>query len=293
MENGMSIQHVGMVLDARDERLSGTRKLVLIALANRTDTSGKCFPAQDLIASECGIEVRTVSDHLKALEADGFISRKTQHLGRGNGSRTLYTLHLDLLRNASEKIAGANNAHAINDVCTSDLPRVTNHQEPSITEAKASVVRTLEQKPNLQKGKGKVRGAARGARLSESWTPTPKDYAFASSHNLTREEINREADRFRNYWCSATGPNAIKLDWHRTWQNWLIGDYGIVTKRAARQTSGAKPSGQSRGGGMVAAGLRAISEARGYGQPLPPERDMGTGYDLDGDTLRIAGGGQG
>lgn len=256
MGNGMSIQHVGLVLDARDERLAGTRKLVLIALANRTDAAGKCFPTQDLIASECGIEVRTVSDHLKALEADGFIARKTQHLGRGNGSRTVYTLHLDLLRNAPEKIAGANNAHAINDVCTGSLPRVTNRQEPSVTEAKASVVHTLEQKPNPQKGKGKVRGAARGSRLSEDWAPTVADYAFASKHNLTREEINREADRFRNYWCSATGKNAAKLDWHRTWQNWLTGDYGIVTKRASA-------SNASRNGGRLEAFDRLADKLQG------------------------------
>jgi hypothetical protein len=41
---------------------------------------------------------------------------------------------------------------------------------------------------------------------------------------------------------------------------------------------------------MVAAGLRAISEARGYGEQVPERgRDMGAGYDLDGDALRIAG----
>jgi hypothetical protein len=109
--------------------------------------------------------------------------------------------------------------------------------ELEVTTAKAVVAHTAIEQPNPQRGKGKVRGAARGARLSESWTPTLKDYAFAAKHNLTREEINREADKFRNHWTAATGKGSVKLDGEAAWRNWLIGDYGIVTKRAA-----AKPS---------------------------------------------------
>jgi uncharacterized protein YdaU (DUF1376 family) len=105
------------------------------------------------------------------------------------------------------------------------------------TTANAVVAHIHPEQTNTQKGKGKVRGAARGSRLSESWTPTLKDYAFAAKHNLTREEINREADKFRNHWTAATGKGSVKLDWEAAWRNWLIGDYGIVTKRAA-----AKPS---------------------------------------------------
>tara|TARA_R110002020_G_scaffold266625_1_gene481665 strand:+ start:77 stop:931 length:855 start_codon:yes stop_codon:yes gene_type:complete len=127
----MSIQHVASVLDCRDTRMTGTRKLVLITLANRSDEKGKCWPSQDLIAGECGISVRAVSDHLKALEADGFITRKTQHLGKGNGSRTTYTLHLDELKVAPEDFADAEVAPASFVGCTGSTPRVTNLQEPT------------------------------------------------------------------------------------------------------------------------------------------------------------------
>ena len=127
----MSIQHVSAVLEARDERLTGTRKLVLIALANRTDEDCRCWPSQERLAGECGISVRALSDHLKALEDDGFITRETQHLGRGNGSRTAYTLQLQALKNAPEKIAPAEIAPAISVECTGSRPRVTNHQQPS------------------------------------------------------------------------------------------------------------------------------------------------------------------
>ena len=111
--------------------------------------------------------------------------------------------------------------------------------EPEVsTTANAVVTLTIPEQPNPQKGKGKVRGVARGSRLPESWNPTPKDYAFAAKHNLTREEINREADKFRNHWTSATGKGSVKLDWEAAWRNWLIGDYGIVTKRASASNAG-------------------------------------------------------
>ena len=114
----MSIQHVAAVLDARDDRLTGSRKLVLVTLANRTNEHGKCWPSQQLLADECGISIRAIADHLKALEADGFVVRSTQHLGKGNGSRTTYTLHLAALKVAPAEIAGAEVAHATFDSCT-------------------------------------------------------------------------------------------------------------------------------------------------------------------------------
>lgn len=122
------------------------------------------------------------------------------------------------------------------------------------------------------------KSSARGSRLPQSWAPTPKDYAFASSQGLTGQEINNEADRFRDYWIAATGRNATKLDWEATWRNW------IRNRRPAGKASGAQSAGQPRGGGLVAAGLRDISQSRGYGQQVPEEWGMGAGYVIDGQA---------
>lgn len=134
----MSIQHVGAVLDNRDERLTGTRKLVLITLANRSDAMGACWPSQGLIAAECGIKERAVRDHLKALEADGFVSRQTKHRGQGKGSRTTYRLNLNGLGFAPAKSAGTNLgeendfAPADSVTCTGSRVPITNLQEPTL-----------------------------------------------------------------------------------------------------------------------------------------------------------------
>jgi uncharacterized protein YdaU (DUF1376 family) len=142
------------------------------------------------------------------------------------------------------KSAGAKGGKAkalkTNDIAPSNATPMLKQPEPEpepLSTTDKSVVSAQAQNPPESKSTGKVRGAARGKRIDPNWQPTPKDYAFASSHKLTREEINREADRFRNYWLAASGRNAAKLDWEATWRNWLTGEFGIVTKRAA-----AKPS---------------------------------------------------
>jgi hypothetical protein len=292
----MSIQVISAVLNCRDPELTSSRRMVLVSLANYAGEDGHAWPSQKLVSEESGCGIRSLKDHLKWLEENGFIRRDTKNLGQGKGSRTSYYVDLKRLArtppDANAQIAGANNARANSVSLGGGIPHFTNRQEPSLVTTDKSVVSAQATNPPESKSTGKVRSAARGKRIDPNWQPTPKDYAFASSHKLTREEINREADRFRNYWLAAAGRNAVKCDWEATWRNWLTGEHGIVTKRSAGQAVGTQPGGQSRGGGMVAAGLRAIRETRGYGEPVPEERDMGTGYDIDGDALRIAGSGK-
>lgn len=90
----MSVQHLSAVMDMRRDDLTGTRKFVLLCLANRADADDKCWPSQQLIADEVGITVRAVATHLAALEEMGLISRTTEHHGQGRGSSTTYRMHL-------------------------------------------------------------------------------------------------------------------------------------------------------------------------------------------------------
>jgi len=275
----MSIQHVAAVLDARDDRITGTRKLVLITLANRTNEHGKCWPGQELLAGECGISVRALADHLKALESEGFIKRSTQHLGKGNGSRTTYTLHLAMLKVAPEEIAGAEVAPASFVGCTGSTPHVTNRQEPTVSNSdELDLGPTPSEQP---KKKSAPRGSARGSRISQSWAPTPNDYAFAEKQGLNREEINHEHGQFRDHWISASGKGAAKLDWSAAWRTWIRNTVKWRAERAAKAAARPNTAGQSRGGGLVAAGLRSIGEARGYGEPLPEGGGLGAGYVID------------
>lgn len=237
----MSVQHIAAILDCRDPRLAACRKFVLVALANRTDEDGRCWPSQSRLAAECGITTRALSAHLKSLEDDGFITRDTVHKGQGMGSRTTYTLHLSALKGAPENFAPANFAPEKNVVCTGSLLPVTNPQEPSISQSMASA-------PEPERKNGSRLPAS--WELTEPWREEARQAAFKAKQPISEDEISNEADKFRDYWCGQPGSKGRKLDWLGTWRNWI--------RRAAPEIVRAR----SRAGNTT--GQRT---GNGYGKP--------------------------
>lgn len=285
----MSIHVISAVLNCRDPELTSSRRMVLVCLANYAGEDGHSWPSQQLIADESGCGIRSVKDHLKWLEENGFMIRKTKSLGQGNGSRTSYHIMLPRLSrtpvDARAEIAGANIARAKSRNCEGSIPPLTNRQEPSITTANAVVVRVSAPPPIAEQPKraAQPRSSARGSRIPSNWTPTVTDYAFASSEGLTREEINREADKFRDYWTAASGRNACKLDWQATWRNWIRSDL--------RKRPGARNAG-SNGRGADAFDRLAERLSGGAARPDAWQHDdPGTadGYVIDVSPARLAG----
>lgn len=52
--------------------------------------------------------------------------------------------------------------------------------------------------------------------------------------------IETEAIKFRNHWTSKTGKDATKLDWSRTWQNWVLN--ARIPNGHAKPDEGYKPT---------------------------------------------------
>lgn len=78
---------------------------------------------------------------------------------------------------------------------------------------------TLEAVPS---GTASKSGAAkRGARISEDFSVTPDMVEWARTR-CPAVNGRRETEKFVNYWMSASGANACKRDWKRTWQNWMM-----------------------------------------------------------------------
>lgn len=61
----------------------------------------------------------------------------------------------------------------------------------------------------------------RGCRLPEDWVLSKELGDWALSEGWPEETVRLEAEKFRDYWHSATGRNATKLDWAATWRNWM------------------------------------------------------------------------
>lgn len=232
-----------------DDWLSGTQSLtleergVLITLVALTATAGEA-PAYDVerLARRLGC---TRAKTIKLMNALCETGKITIEDGRIYQARALKETK-KAQENSEKQTKIANARWAKSDAKTNEnkpsadataLPRECQPEpEPELDTignpivVHASVPTLIPEQP---KRAGSPKSGARGSRIPSNWTPTPKDYAFAAKHNLTREEINREADKFRNHWTAATGKGSVKLDWEAAWRNWLIGDYGIVTKRAS------------------------------------------------------------
>lgn len=69
------------------------------------------------------------------------------------------------------------------------------------------------------KQKGKKAAGAKGTRIPADWEP---DSVYAKSKGMVDQEIDREAEKFRNYWAARPGQGGVKLDWSRTWYTWCM-----------------------------------------------------------------------
>lgn len=74
--------------------------------------------------------------------------------------------------------------------------------------------------------------AKRGTRLDPNWLPSTEDREWALAE-LPGFDTRREHPRFVDYWVAKSGKDATKLDWGRTWRNWM---------RTAADRSGWKPN---------------------------------------------------
>jgi len=67
--------------------------------------------------------------------------------------------------------------------------------------------------------------APRGSRLPDDWVLSDELRAWAVQE---RPDIDAErtADEFRDYWTAKPGKDALKLDWAKTWHNWVRNERG-------------------------------------------------------------------
>jgi uncharacterized protein YdaU (DUF1376 family) len=107
---------------------------------------------------------------------------------------------------------------------------------PSIPQAMLQNAQSQSQSQSESKKEKKeaVADATRpkATRLPDDWTPTPDERRFAWGRGLSAAEIDTEAIKFRNYWTAKSGKDATKLDWSRTWQNWILNRRGTPNGQA-------------------------------------------------------------
>ena len=69
-------------------------KLVLLALADKANEEGECWPGMDTVAAMAGVSQRQVSTHLGRLEQAGLVVRKRRRSSLGRLGRNVYHLNM-------------------------------------------------------------------------------------------------------------------------------------------------------------------------------------------------------
>jgi hypothetical protein len=74
------------------------------------------------------------------------------------------------------------------------------------------------------RSRGRSRGRegprTRGTRLPEDWLPSQELRSWAATE-CPGVDARRETAKFRDYWPAQPGQRGVKLDWDRTWRNWI------------------------------------------------------------------------
>lgn len=77
----------------------------------------------------------------------------------------------------------------------------------------------------------------RGTRLPDGWEP-PAGLRARLAEQYPTVDQDRQLLKFQNYWIAKPGKGATKLDWNRTYENWIIRESEDQDRRGGRGTSG-------------------------------------------------------
>ena len=152
------------------------------------------------LAAICGIGIRAVSSALsELLAAEVAIITSDNAIGSKR-------MMLDTEKYNKDKENG----------CLGGNPKLKDWVNPPL---KAQILEARIQIPERKIENGSRRSATKGTRIPDDWKA---DFDYAKSKGLKNEEIQREAEKFKNYWSARAGAQGIKLDWAATWRNWVL-----------------------------------------------------------------------
>lgn len=109
-------------------------------------------------------------------------------------------------------------------------------QFPS-SEEKAPIPPKTQPSPSQEKTPKGVQ--KKGSELPEDWRLTDQNRRDAERIGLHSSEVDREAEKFRDYWRSKPGAGRLKTDWPATWRNWCR---NVVERRSGRAPPGQQTS---------------------------------------------------
>lgn len=210
----MSIDMIKAVKDS-NIKPSG-RKFVAFCLGDYADEDGKCWPSVGMIAKYTGQSTRTVREHLEALETIGVIKRKRQRREDGTLGRYRFYIQSEIL---IKHQASGENFQWPKPVAKNNQTSGEKQPKP-VADFAAHCNQLTPNEPPLGEN-AKVSVKKTGSRLSDDWWIDDCLVSFGVKEGLNIKQIEREADKFKDYWQSKSGASATKIDWSKTFKNWI------------------------------------------------------------------------
>lgn len=187
----MSMQAVTWALEQwKRANITASERVVLMALADHHNKkTDLCCPGQKLLAEECGLTDRGVRKQLSSLEEKNIISRRPVYQNNVQIG-VQYTLSFGV------------------------EPRSA-REERGVEPRSARTIKTNEIDKSISCK------AKNGSRLPVDWIPEPLEIEWLSKNGISKDILEFEFDKFKDYWSGVPGARGRKLDWQGTWRNWL------------------------------------------------------------------------
>lgn len=137
---------------------------------------------------------------------------------------------------------------------------------PKVTERLTSGDARVEDKTSnseIEPQKKVGKEAARGTRLPSDFALPADWFQWALARGLPEPRIPVEFEKLTNWAANAPGSKAVKRDWFKAWQNWVLGAIDALPQNRAPPASKAAPS--------MSQLLTAIRDHPNANEPGPPE----------------------
>ena len=185
---------------AFDQPLAGNHKVVLLALCDRSNDDGDCFPGIPELARKAFISERTVQRVMLDLADQGYISFVSRFTTEGRQTSNRYLIHLDGGR-VTECHRGEGDT-----VVTGEGDTVVTPYEPSEGTVTTNTLGTRAKKPKTQ--------------FPVDFEPNQATTQVIHEQNLSPEDVRREIAAMRD-WTANAGTGARKSDWQAFARNWF------------------------------------------------------------------------
>lgn len=215
-----------------DQDLTWTEKLVLVEIHSLENEQG-CWASNEHFAAFLGSSEKTVANTISILknkaliQVDGFGHRRViSMVYRPLVEARELSQNRERVSRKSVKVS--QNREKVSQNRESPIYRINNTKNNTENTSRLCAFPADAVTPDEAK---KPRN---GTRISEEFRPDDNSLEWASV-KTPDIDLDHHTEVFLNYWLSATGQRARKMDWQLTWRNWMLKEQERCRTNGTRQ----------------------------------------------------------